>query len=221
MPLISASNFGNPHVGLFARASEVAVIADASASEKFLSSLLVLEVPVVKATFAGSGLAGIFLCMNSKGAVLPSFCSNEEIATFKRLGFNVAKLSGPFSAVANNISANDFGAIAAPELSRKDEHAASDALGVEIVKMRIAGYSTPGSAVVATNRGFCCHSRASEKELKELQSILRVEGEACTANTGTPFVSLGIIANSKAAVVGEQTTGFEMGRIGSALMVVE
>jgi translation initiation factor 6 len=175
---------------------------------------------VLKATFSGSGLAGIYVCINKHGAVLPSFCSREEIEPFKSRGLEVYLLPGRFSAAGNNIAANDFGAVANPEIPPDVSRGISDCLGVEVSKMRVAGYLTVGSAVIATNKGFAAHNRASEEELKELQSILRVSGLNCTLNTGVPFVSIGAVANSRAAVVGEASTGFEAGRLSEALSLI-
>lgn len=217
MPVLKTSNFGNPYIGLFAKASEKLVAADVSASPKFLTALESLGVPVVVSSFGGSGLAGIFLAMNSNGAVVPSFSGNDEISVFKKQGMNVLRMEGQFSAVGNNIAANDFGAVANPEMPRAVLKRVSDCLGVEAVPIRVAGFTTAGSCVSATNKGFMAHNRANEQELKELHGILRVEGSNCTLNMGVPFISLCAVANSRCALLGEATTGFELGRAAGAL----
>ena len=217
MIVTKTTNFGNPHIGLFAKANDSLTIADITASPKFLTALEALGSPVVKTTLGGSGLVGIYLAMNSRGAILPSFSSKDEIAAIKSHGLEIALFPGKFCAAANNIAANDFGAIANPELPNDLVKKAADALGVEVVKKKVAGYFTAGSAVLATNKGFAAHNRASEEELKEIQSILKVQGQNCTLNTGVAFVSIGAVANSRAALVGESTTGFEAGRLAEAL----
>ena len=89
-----------------------------------------------------------------------------------------------------------------------------------MVQRNMAGYATVGSCLFATNKGFAAHNRATEEELKELQSILGVPGANCTLNTGVAFVSLGVVANSKSAIFGESSTGFEVGRVEGALGLV-
>ncbi|MCX8197654.1 MAG: translation initiation factor IF-6 [Candidatus Micrarchaeota archaeon] len=220
MPVVKASNFGNPYVGLFSKASERLVCADITASPKLISALESLGAPVLKASIGGAGLSGLFVCMNSNGAVLPSFCSQEEISLFKSHGLNVEVLSGQFSAVGNNLAANDKGAAANPEIPRMELEKISDCLGVEVVPIRIAGYPTVGSCIAATNSGFLAHNRASEQELKELEGIFGVPGSNCTLNTGVPFVSICLAANSKGAVAGESSTGFELGRAAEALRLL-
>lgn len=217
MAVFKAGNFGNPYVGLFARATDKLAVADVSASPKLITALSALGVPVMKTTFGGAGMAGIFLAMNGNGAVVPSFCSREETDALKSWGINVLRVSGAFSAAGNNIAANDFGCVANPEIPRALAKKISDCLCVEVVQEKVAGYVTAGSAVLATNRGFLAHNRATEAELKELCSILKVQGLNCTLNTGVPFVSLCAVANSKAAILGDACSGFETGRAAEGL----
>jgi len=220
MQFQKTSNYGNPHVGLFARASDKLVVADLTAAPKLIASLESLGAPVVKASFGGSGLAGIYLAINSNGAIVPSLCDKAEIAHLRSHGLNVFSLAGQFCAAGNNIAANDFGAVINPEIPCELAKRISDCLGVEAVGRRVAGYLTAGSALIATNRGFLAHNRCSEEELKELQSILRVQGINGTLNTGVASVGLGAVANSRAAVFGEATTGFEMGRAAEGLALI-
>ena len=220
MSFLKSSNFGNPHIGMFARASEKLVAVDISASPKLILALDSLKVPIMKTTFGFSGLAGIHMAMNSNGAVVPSFCSPIEIGALKSWGLNVFAIAGDFSAAGNNIAANDFGAIANPEMTRAMVRKISDCLGVEVVPRRIAGYLTAGSALVVTNKGFAAYNRCHEAELKEIGAILKVQGQNCTVNLGVASVGLGCVANTNAAIFGEATTGFEEGRIAQALGMV-
>ncbi len=214
---MTSSNFGNPHLGLFARASEKLVAADISASPKLLLALSGLAVPVMKTTLGGSGLIGIYLAFNSRGAVVPPFCSREEADALKSGGLNVCRISSEFSAAGNNLAVNDYGCVANPEMKRKEILKISECLGVEVVQRHVAGYLTAGSCVLATNRGFAAHNRCTEEELKELGAILKVPGGNCTVNAGVAFPPLGCVANSAGAVFGEGCTGFELGRVASAL----
>jgi translation initiation factor 6 len=54
-------------------------------------------------------------------------------------------------------------------------------------------------------------------ELKQIEKILKVEGDIGTANFGSPFVGAFILANSHGYLVSEQTTGPELGRIDETL----
>ena len=93
----------------------------------------------------------------------------------------------------------------------------ADTLGVELVEAEIACYHTVGSCSLATANGFAAHFSAKDSEIAALASIFKVKGAKGSVNKGTGFVALGVIANSKGYVAGEQTTAFEMGRIEEAL----
>lgn len=220
MPILKSSNAGSPYAGLFARATDRLCVADVSVSHKFLSALHALGVPVMKTAFGGFSMAGICLAMNSRGAVVPSFCSREETDALKSWDLEVLRLPGAFSAAGNNIAANDYGCIANPDIPAKLAGKISDCLGVEVAQMKVAGYKSAGSCVLATNSGFLAHSRADSSELKELASILRVTGLNSTLCTGVPFVSLCAVANSRGAVLGESCSGFEAGRAAEGLSLI-
>ena len=57
--------------------------------------------------------------------------------------------------------------------------------------------------------------------MKMLEGSLKVKGELGTVNTGSGFVSYGVVANSKGYVAGEQTTPFELGRVVQAMDFLE
>ena len=79
-------NLGNPHIGLFARASDKLIAVDVTSSPKMLSALEAFDVPLVKASFGNSGLVGIYMSLNSNGAIIPSFCDKAEIALLRSHG---------------------------------------------------------------------------------------------------------------------------------------
>ena len=57
------------------------------------------------------------------------------------------------------------------------------------------------------------HPMATEKELEWISGGLKVHSDIGTVNRGVPYVSTGILVNSKGCVTGEETTGPELVRI--------
>jgi translation initiation factor 6 len=64
--------------------------------------------------------------------------------------------------------------------------------------------------VVATNSGAGVHPKVTEEEVKAISEALQVQAEPLTVNGGVPFLSSGIVANSKSVVVGNLTSGPEL-----------
>lgn len=208
---------GNSHIGLFAKASEDFALIPQGSHKKFEAAAHALGCKIERATIAGSNLLGLFCALNSSGIVLPSFTEEHEKHFFKKLGLNVLALPPQFCAVGNNVCANDRGAIVNLEMPHTLVKKISDCLGVEAAHASIAGHSTVGSACIATNKGFAAHNRIKEGELEHIKSVLKVGGSNATVNMGSPFVGLGVVANSRGCMLGEATSGFEGSRIMNAL----
>ena len=85
-----------------------------------------------------------------------------------------------------------------------------DVLGVPAYTMTVGGFVQTGSMVIATNVGAGVHPKASEEEVRQVSEILQVPAEPVTVNGGIPFLTSGVIANSKAVVVGSLTSGPEL-----------
>lgn len=62
-----------------------------------------------------------------------------------------------------------------------------------------------------------CHADASDEEVGLIGDVLKVEVNRTTVNHGSRVVGAGIIANSKGAVIGDETTPIEMGKIEEGL----
>lgn len=213
---------GNPFLGLYARASDRMAIVPPGAPPKFLHGMKALGVPLHPASVDGSPYVGLYLALNSRAIIAPPFLGDEEKKVLGRTGLPVAILPDThFSAVANNIACNDHGALVNPDLPPEMVQWVEKTLGVPVLAMAVAGYKTVGSAVVATNKGWLAHNRMSDEEAAALDKVFGVKGRNGTLNGGTPFVGLGAVANSRGALLGEATSGFEESRLGEALDLVD
>ena len=83
-------------------------------------------------------------------------------------------------------------------------------MGVSVVSMSISDFIQTGAMIVATNKGAAAYPNISDDEIKTISDILHVNVEPVTINGGIPYISSGIIAKSKSAVVGKMTSGPEL-----------
>jgi len=209
--------YGSPYVGIFIFASDVVALVPEDAPEKVDRVLsMVLDVPVIRVSVAQSSLLGVFVAGNSNGLLLPYFATDREVAIVKdKVELRVETLPTKVNALGNLILVNDRAALIHPRLF-VDQRAVSlirDVLGVEVNKGSIAGVPTVGSAAVVTNRGLLVHPMASEDEVKFLREYFKVNGDVGTINCGFPYVKAGVVANSKGAIVGSNTTGPELVKV--------
>jgi translation initiation factor 6 len=104
-----------------------------------------------------------------------------------------------------------------PNLSERSIKKIEDILEVPAKRGTLANLPTVGTAAFATNKGVVCHPKATLQEIKTLSVLLGVEVSLATINNGIPFVGVGLVGNSKGAIVGARTNGLEIGRIEEAL----
>ncbi len=209
---------GNPFIGIFGKTNDEITLLPRSAPLKVRSACEeALGTRIVEASIVDSNIIGLFCALNSSGIILPPNVTKSEISEIEKFGLRCLVLKDRRTAIGNNIVANDKGAILNPGINERDALAIGECLGVEIHRMKLAGYETVGSACVATNSGFILHNEASEEEVERVESALGVRGGTGTANMGVPFVGLSMFANKKGYVVGEMTSGFEMQRIDESL----
>jgi translation initiation factor 6 len=205
--------YKTPNIGLFVRTNDKIIIIPFGFAEtkttKLMQHLQVEE--KAYASIAGTRLIGPMTVMNNNGILVPSIASEEEIQILKQAsGLNVDRLKSKFTAIGNLISTNDNGALVSPLFKGEVDQQIQDVLGVPVASMTVGGFIQVGSMVVATNTGAAVHPKATEEEIKVISETLQVEVEPLTVNGGIPFLSSGIIANSKSVIVGGLTSGPEL-----------
>ena len=156
------------------------------------------------------------MAMNSYGAVTSDMVALSELRPLRgKLHFR--RVKDRVNAFGNNILVNDHAALVNPDLDNANIRTIADILNVEVVKGTIAGYNTVGSACVVTNKGLLCHPEATKEEQEMLHSLFKVPVAVGTLNYGSRIVGSSILANSKGAAVGYNSTPIEMGRVEDAL----
>jgi len=125
------------------------------------------------------------------------------------------------NAAGNDILANDYGALVHPELKSTTIKQISTVLGVPVQKGTIASLGTVGMAAVVTNKGCLCHPKTTEEEMTQLKKVFDVDVMIGTVNHGFPMIGSGLVANTKGVIIGNMTTGIEMGRIEEAFGFLE
>ena len=210
--------FGNPYVGVFCSSSETLAIIPHATQEDFpekVSRFLGVD-NAIRMSVDGSSTLGSLIRMNSNGAIAARSMFDDEI---KRIAqhVKVTRIPERHNAMGNNVLANDNGAIVHPGFGDTTVELVSKALGVPAERGTVAGYSTVGSAAVATNKGLICHPHTSAHEMEVMERVLGLKPAICTANYGTGQVGACMIANSKGAIVGERTTPIELGKVEEGL----
>jgi len=212
VPLIATDVLGSPNIGIYCFCTEnLAIVPLGVTVKKMRRFAEALEVETCSTNVGGCRLLGALIAGNSNGVVLPHFTEQHEVQIMKsHLDINIQVIQEKRNALGNMILANDKGAVADVRLSRETLKAISDVLGVEVVTGGILGLPCVGAFAASTNTGVLAHPSILEDEKRKIQEVLKVPVETGTINGGVPYVRIGLIANSKGAVVGSSTTGPEL-----------
>jgi len=208
-----ADFLGDSNIGLFGVATDkYVVLPEAGIRVEMLSK------KVVHTTIAGTKLCGIFLAGNSHGLLVPWTITDRELAVLKKglRGINICVIDAKHTALGNLILCNDKGAIISP-LLHSHAGAISKCLNVPVQESEIMDMNIVGAVCTATNKGFLLDMYATEADFNMVRHALKVEGDIGTVNFGSEFVKSGVLANSKAVLIGSKTTGPEVARIDEAL----
>ncbi|MDR3283474.1 MAG: translation initiation factor IF-6 [Candidatus Methanoplasma sp.] len=208
---------GTPNIGVYAAASENLAIVAAVAAPDFIKSVEeALQVKTFTAIASGSYLIGSLVAVNSYGAVISGTAESSELEIIEK-HIRVSMISDRLNAAGNNILVNDKAAVVNPELGKRAEKEIVDALNVEVVRGTVCGCNTVGSVCSVTNKGCVCGASASEEDLAFLKDVFGMEAKKASVNHGSKYVGAGMLCNSKGAIMGDDTTPIEMGKIEDGL----
>ena len=221
--MLRAAFIGSSYVGVFARSTDEYLLVRPDIDDDLVADVAdELAVDAIQTTVGGSSTVGALSVGNENGLLVSSRISDRERDRIEdAIDVPVTELPGRINAAGNVVLANDGGAYVHSDLSNEAVQTVSDALDVPVERGVLAGVRTVGTAAVATNEGVLCHPKTTDSELDALEAVLDVPADIGTINYGAPLVGSGLIANAHGYVVGQDTTGPELGRIEDALGYID
>lgn len=213
--------YRSPNIGVFMKGNDRFLLVPKGLAQTKADKLCEsLQVAAVPASIGESRLLGALSSMNGNGILVSRMAEEYEINEMKAAtGMNVSRLESKLTAVGNLVVANDRCALVSPALDGRAVSQVRDVMGTEVERTPIGEYHQVGSFVVATNSGAAVYPGLDEREVARLGSVLGVDAYPTSVNSGVPYVASGLVANSKNAVAGSQTTGPELVFITRALGV--
>ena len=221
--MLRATFTGSSYVGVFARVVDDLLLVRPDVEDDLAEALgAEFDATVLTTTVGGSNTVGSLAVGNENGVVVSARVTDRERDRIvEAADRSVAELPGRINAAGNVVVANDYGAYVHPDLPREAVKTVGEALDVPVERGDLADVHTVGTAAVANNTGVLCHPNAREPELQAIEAALDVRADVGTVNYGAPLVGAGLLANDEGYVVGEDTTGPELGRIEETLGFIE
>jgi len=212
----------NPNVGVLCRTNENVAFIQKRLTKKVKKKIIsALDVTLVELSIADANIVGSLLTINSNGAIVTDLIDAVDIKIIEDQGLDVFVIEDKINAAGNDILINDTGALVHPHLKDETLKEIEDVLKVPVHRGTIGSLDIVGMAAVVTNKGLLCHPKVTPDEKRQLEKIFNVSVMIGTVNHGVPLIGSGLVANTKGAIVGNLTTGIELGRIEEALNFLE
>ena len=212
MDIFKYDVYRGPNIGIYTKVNDEKIFLPRGFAKSKAAHLEeYLNAEALYTSVANTRLMGALMVINNHGILLPNTISETELEFYKKYtDLNVAVLDTKFTALGNMVSVNDKGGVVSPVIPKDEVKLISDALDVEIIQKRIAGYNQVGAMMVATENGGIIHPETDEEDIRKISDVLGVDLEPATINGGIPFVASGVLANNKSIVVGSFTSGPEI-----------
>jgi len=211
---------GSTFVGAFVSSTEeYSFVSSSMDSESIKLIENTLHTKTIALDLYDISLLGILIKANKNGILLSNLFDENDVNKIKELnlGINVEILKSNLNALGNDILANDKFAIVNPEYSSEAVKQIRDVLGVEVLSMQIGEFKTVGANNILTNKGLLINNNATDEQMAKINKFVGLNSTRTTANVGSLAIGLSVVANSKGALIGEDTTGFELARITQSL----
>jgi len=209
--------FNSPFLGIYIKTGEKYTFVP-KGTETELKGLIedTLGTKIIEVSIGGSTVIGSLMAINSNGAVLSNISDKTEIKAFPD-DLRITVVNSNLNAFGNNILVNDKMAIVHEEYTSETIREIEDALDVEVVRSSFHEIKTVGSSGLITSKGLILPPFLEEDEVKEYESLFGTKARVGTANFGSVYVGASVVANSKGALVGEDSTPIEVLNIEEAL----
>lgn len=212
MDIFKYDVYRGPNIGIYTKVNDEKIFLPRGFAKSKAAHLEeYLNAEALYTSVANTRLMGALMVLNNHGILLPNTISETEYEFYKKYtDLNVSVLDTKFTALGNMISVNDKGGVVSPIFPKDEIKQISDALDIEIIQKRIAGYNQVGAMMISTSNGGIIHPETDEDDIKKISDVLGVDLEPATINGGIPFVASGVLANNKSVVVGSFTNGPEI-----------
>lgn len=206
----------NSEIGVFSKLTNAYCLVATGGSENFYSifeSELADHIPVIHCTIGGVRVIGRLTSGNSKGLLVPSTTTDQELQFLANSlpdKVKIQRVEEKLSALGNCIACNDHVALVHPDIDKDTEEVIADILGVDVCRASVAKNVLVGSYCSLSNQGALVHPKCSLEEQKELSNLLQVPITAGTVNRGSDVIGAGLVVNDWKAFCGLDTTSTEV-----------
>ena len=209
----------NPNIGLYMFVNDKFCILgkDVNSSKK-AEIEKILGVPVYFAKVLGTELVGVFISGNNNFILIPEILENE-FSIFKEIAdkhnIDLIKISDKFNTLGNNICISENKIIINAQYSKELISFLQKKTNINtIISINKKEFNGIGAMCRYVNGMFFVSEEFEEKDLKKFISEIAGNG---TVNSGSCYISSGLVGNNKGIILGSLCSTIEIQNITESL----
>jgi translation initiation factor 6 len=202
---------GNANIGLFFFVNDKFAILGKQVDDKKKKEIEnVLNVPVYTQQILGTELPGVFLAGNNEILLVPTLYGNEmekieEICA--KHDMKIISVKDNLNTLGNNICVGDEEIIVNSNYSKGFVGVLKKETDKKIIKLEHSEYASAGAVCVYTKGKYYVSQELNEKIVKEF--VKKIAGVG-SINSGSAFISSGVVANSNGILIGSMSSTIEI-----------
>lgn len=204
----------NPNIGIYMFANDKFCLIGKDINEKKKKEIEnVLEVPVHKVSILNTDLVGIFVCGNNDFILVPEIFENEkeELEKIcKKYEVKLIEFKERLNTFGNNICIGDKEVLISSEYGDKFEKTLKKETNINTVKIVSENFKAIGSVCKFLNNKYFVSQEFTEDELKKI--LKKISGIG-TVNSGSHYISSGVVGNCNGVLIGSMSSTVEIQNI--------
>lgn len=204
----------NPNIGLYMFACDKFAIIGVDANKEKMAAIEdVLKVPVYKTTVLSTELIGIFVAGNEDFLVVPDMY-DYEMKVFKEIAekHDVKLLVKDYklNTLGNNLCFGNKTILINHQYPKGFGLELEKETGYKVIELKVPEYENAGAIATFKNGKYFMAQQVTEENVKEIVDQI---GGIGTINSGSNFISSGIVGNSFGVLIGSLSTTVEIQNI--------
>lgn len=208
----------NPNVGLYVFANDKFCIVGKEIDEKKRKDIEnILNVPIYSATILGTDLVGVFISGNNDFILIPN-AYEHEIEMFEKIckdhDVKLNIIDEKMNTFGNNLCISDKLIVANPKYPKAFFDKLKKKTRLEVFKLENKEFESAGAVCRFVAGKYFVSQQLSEEEVDKFINEI---GGIGTVNSGSNYVSSGIVGNKNGLLIGSASSTIEIQNIVESL----
>ncbi len=205
----------NSNIGLYGVVCDKFAIFGKNVDVKIIEKVKkIIDVEIYQTTIFNSDLVGIFMCLSNDYLLFPKNILEHEIKQLQIISkkhlIELVEVDDLVNTLGNSICVGEAEFIHSNEFNKKTVDFLKKKLKKKSVSLNDTKFSLAGALIRYCNKSYFVSQEINETDIKDFEKKIKASG---TVNSGSPFVSSGLLINKNGVLIGNSCSTIEIQNI--------